>query len=271
MDFVQRQTVHRYGYLWPRIKPPHADAIYHYRKVKPLLPPNHLKGWALDAGCGPGIDAWHMAQENTCRIVAVELTPEGVTQTQERTRGFPSVHPVRANVEALPFSQDTFDFVYSYGVLHHLVHPEAGLREMVRTLKPKGLLALYVYENFQTHSGISQRLLRMVSVARRWTVRCPPGLLFFLCQMAAPLVFVGFTLPYRGLSKLRWTKSLSERIPFRHANGPSVLVEDLYDRFSAPLEKRYNRPELQQALQSAGLTDIHVVPLRGWVAYGYKG
>lgn len=203
--------------------------------------------------------------------MAVELTLEGVTQTQERTRSFPNVHPIRANVEALPFSKDTFDFVYSYGVLHHLVHPEAGLRELVRTLKPKGLLAIYVYEDFQTHSWLEQRLLGTVGVVRRWTVRCPPPGLFFLCRLAAPLVFLGFTLPYRGLSKLRWTKSFSERIPFRHANTPSVLVEDLYDRFSTPLEKRYSRQELQQVLQAAGLTDIHVAPLRGWVAYGYKG
>ena len=45
----------------------------------------------------------------------------------------------------------------------------------------------------------------------------------------------------------------------------SVLVNDQFDRFSAPLERRYTADEVRGALTAAGLEDLVVLPNHGWV------
>jgi SAM-dependent methyltransferase len=268
---VKRQTAQRFGWLWAQSDPARAPADSHYHKVRELLPTHHERGRVLDAGCGDGVDTLHLASSNNCQVVAVELSQEGVAQTARRTSGCHNVMVVRADLEHLPIQDGVFDFVYSYGVLHHLPHPELGFRELVRVLRPGGALAIYVYEDFSTRTPFERLLLRLVSAGRRATVRIPGQLLYRLCQLASPFVFAGFALSARALARFEATRTLSQRIPFRHATSPMSLTGDLYDRFAAPIECRYSRSEVERWFQQAGCSDVMVAPLRGWVGYGVKG
>jgi SAM-dependent methyltransferase len=49
------------------------------------------------------------------------------------------------NAEELSFSDGSFDFVYSHGVLHHTLHPDLAFREVYRVLKPGGKAVLMLY------------------------------------------------------------------------------------------------------------------------------
>ena len=51
----------------------------------------------------------------------------------------------------------------------------------------------------------------------------------------------------------------------------AVLVNDQFDRFSAPLENRYTRAEVTAMLEQAGLEAVDVMPNSGWVADGRAG
>jgi len=51
-------------------------------------------------------------------------------------------------VEHLPFSGATFDFVCTYSFLHHLHEPRVALKEMIRVLKPNGVL----YVDLEPHA-----------------------------------------------------------------------------------------------------------------------
>jgi len=211
-----------------------------------------------------------MAQEHDGQVIAVELSRQGITHTQRRARAFPNVMPIQGDMEALSFRDGSFDFVYSYGVLHHLPNPEQGFRELVRVLKPGGFLAIYVYEDFSTHTGLERTLLSWVGWMRRMTVHFPSPLLYRLCQLCAPLVFVTLTMPAKLLARWTMTYPLSQRIPFRHGRSVFGLSGDLYDRFSAPLEQRYNRQDVERWFTDAKLWDMAVIFQRGWVAYGRK-
>jgi len=129
-------------------------------------------------------------------------------------------------------------------------------------------LALYVYEDFSDKTLIERLLLWGVSVIRGLTVRIPKRWLFKLCQIASPLVYLFFTVPAKLLWK--WTGT-EPRIPFRHGSSPWTLGADLYDRFGAPVEFRYNKAHVQAWFQENGFSQITVAPLRGWAALGTKG
>ena len=266
---LKRRTAQRYSLLWSQGDPTAAPAEYHYDRVSRLLPAGHLRGRILDAGCGDGIDSLRMAQRGQSAVVSVDLSPGGVAQTRRRTQHLGNVQVVRGDLERLPLTSDQFDFVYSYGVLHHLPHPERGLSELLRVLKPGGLLAIYLYEDFSERTGVERALLRGVNQLRRATVPLPPKVLYGLCRLGSPVVFVCLTLPARLLARLG-QPALSRRIPYHHGAGPFSLAGDLYDRFAAPIEQRYSRSQIEQWLQRAGLEQVDVAAMRGWVAWGRK-
>jgi len=211
-----------------------------------------------------------MSQGGSSRVLAMDLSWEGVRRTQDRTHGSGKMVPVQGDMESLPFQKETFDFVYSYGVLHHLPDPRAGLGELVRVMKPGGLLALYVYEDFQTRSLPERWALSLAGLLRKATTRWPQPFLFRLCQIASPIIFLTFTVPYRILKGQPWGRRLAERVPFRHGESWFGLAGDLYDRFAAPIEHRYSQQTMKSWLQAAGLSWVQVVPKRGWVAFGVK-
>jgi hypothetical protein len=58
---------------------------------------------------------------------------------------------------------------------------------------------------------------------------------------------------------------------WEYADHPfSVLVNDQFDRFSAPLERRYTAGEVREALTSAGLKEVVDLPNHGWLGDGRR-
>lgn len=93
----------------------------------------------LDAGCGTGNNVRHLGERG--RATGVDLSDEALRFC--RTRG---VEVVRAELLALPFPAGTFDCVTSFDVLYHrwVRDDRAAVAEMVRVLRPGGLLLLRV-------------------------------------------------------------------------------------------------------------------------------
>jgi ubiquinone/menaquinone biosynthesis C-methylase UbiE len=266
---LKQKTNERYSFLWNRHDAEKTPEEFHYDRMSRLLPTGHLAGRVLDAGCGQGIDSLRMAERGTCSVVSVDLSEGGAAITRQRTKHRTNVHVVRGDLERLPLAGEQFDFVYSYGVLHHTPHPEQGLSELVRVLKPGGLLAIYLYEDFADRSLAERALLKWVNTLRAITVAMPPRRLYRVCQAVSPIVYVCLTLPAKAL-KLIGLDSLSRRIPYHHGAHPFSMAADLYDRFAAPIEKRYSREMIGRWLSGHNLQGVNVSFMRGWVGYGRK-
>ena len=99
----------------------------------------------LEIGCGMGAMASLWAQQGA-QLTAVDLSPFSVEMTRRRfsLMGL-SGRILEADGRTLPFDQDEFDYVYSWGVLHHSPNLTLSLREMMRVLKPGGEFGLMLY------------------------------------------------------------------------------------------------------------------------------
>ena len=99
----------------------------------------------LEIGCGMGTMAMLWAQHGV-QVTAIDLNSEAVQQTRRRFELFGLKGTIEeGDATALQFENDYFDYVYSWGVLHHSPNSDISVREMIRVLKPGGMFGLMMY------------------------------------------------------------------------------------------------------------------------------
>ena len=99
----------------------------------------------LEIGIGAGTDFINWVRHGA-QATGVDLTEQGVDLAKERL----DLEGLAANVqiadaEELPFADQSFDLVYSYGVLHHSPDTLKAIREVHRVLKPGGSARIMIY------------------------------------------------------------------------------------------------------------------------------
>ncbi len=100
----------------------------------------------LEIGSGSGIDSVEMAQKG-CYVTAIDFTDNGVALTNSlmREAGLMFAEVRKADATKLPFPDESFQAVYSFGVIHHIPEVRKVLREVQRVLKPHGTFFGMVY------------------------------------------------------------------------------------------------------------------------------
>lgn len=114
----------------------------------------------LDVGCGIGHWGQCLAPffPVDARVTGIDTEQAWIEKAAERARAVGKsdrYHYQVGDVTALPFADDTFDLVTGQTVLIHLKDPKAGLREMLRVLKPGGALLAVEPNNFASHATFS--------------------------------------------------------------------------------------------------------------------
>jgi len=99
----------------------------------------------LELGCGMGCMAMNWAKKGA-DVTAVDLNPVAVAQTRRRFE----IYGLTGNIlemdaENLNFQEGSFDFAYSWGVLHHSPNLKNALDEIFRVLKPGGATGVMLY------------------------------------------------------------------------------------------------------------------------------
>jgi SAM-dependent methyltransferase len=102
----------------------------------------------LEIGVGLGADHEQFARGGAI-LTGVDITPRAVARTTERfaLMGLASDISV-ANAEKLPFADNSFDHVYSWGVLHHTPDTPTAIAEALRVLKPGGGFRIMIYNKW---------------------------------------------------------------------------------------------------------------------------
>lgn len=262
---VKSATAASFGYEWEHFGALRPEWERNFRGYLKPLEPEALAGClVLDVGAGSGRHS-HQAARFGARVVAVDI---GSAIDVARANLPDDVLCVQADAEHLPFEERGFDVVLSIGVLHHVPDTERAVRAVARHVRPGGRLQVYLYREpeIRWHRAV----LRGVTAARRVTTRLPHAGLRLLCLPLSALLWAAVVTPHRIARRRPRLRRLTEWLPLEtYADYPfGVLVNDQFDRFSAPLERRFTAAEVGALLESAGLEDITVLPHHGWVAGG---
>lgn len=116
----------------------------------------------LEVGCGQGIDASEIIRYCD-RYVGIDLSENSIKTAHRELNNLCEINKsflfVKNDAENLSFPDNTFDLVYSIGVLHHTVNFESAVEEIDRVLKSGGTLLLMLYRSY-TPIWVILRIIR---------------------------------------------------------------------------------------------------------------
>jgi SAM-dependent methyltransferase len=264
---IRERTAQGFAYEWEHfgeLRPEWRKNFLDY--MQPLTADWFADKLILDVGAGSGR---HSAQAANlgARVVAIDL---GDSIDVARRNLPDDALTVQADAERLPLSPDSFDLVMAIGVLHHLEDPQGALNSLVRYVRPGGHLHVYLYwvPEIRWHRPV----LKLVGLARRATVKLPYRVVHRLSYPLAVGLWFGVVLPYRILRSHPGTARIAKTLPLKtYADYPfGVLVNDQFDRFSAPIERRFTRTQVHVMLERAGLEEVVAIPNHGWIGDGRR-
>ena len=139
--------------------------------VEPHIPGfADFDNWAgrrvLEIGCGLGTDTVNFARAGA-QVTAVELSDESAALARKRLEVYglsdrATIHV--GNAEELPsiLAAQTFDLVYSFGVIHHSPHPRRIVEHLRTYMTPQSQLRLMVY------ARVSYKLFAIMREENTW-------------------------------------------------------------------------------------------------------
>ena len=207
------------------------------------ISPDQLSGrLVLDVGCGAGRFLETVGRFGA-EVVGVDLSTS-VEAAQENTGFSSKVHVVQADLFTLPFAHETFDYVFSIGVLHHTPDCEKAFKQLPPLLKTGGELAVWVYGDYSFGRRFS-------AFWRSISIRLPRRLLYFLCFFSIPWYYlkkipllgplVGTILPSGDHPNWRWR------------------VLDTFDWYSPVYQSKHRYPEVCQWFREMGLDELDIL------------
>lgn len=102
----------------------------------------------LEIGVGLGADHQQFASAGAI-LSGIDITEKAIAHTKKRFEifGFQSVLKV-GDAENLPYSNENFDIVYSWGVIHHSPNTPKAIDEIYRVLKSGGIAKIMIYHKY---------------------------------------------------------------------------------------------------------------------------
>jgi SAM-dependent methyltransferase len=244
-----------FGFQWHRYQKTQLDhdelreSERHFL-AKTALRPDDLKGkLVLDVGCGMGRFA-EVATRWGARVVGVDLSAAAeVAAKNLADRDFVAF---QADVFALPFAPESFDIIYSIGVLHHTPDCEAAVKALDKYLKPGGLLVVWLYSGYN-------KWYRFSDFWRRYTHRMKPGTLHGILKVAVPF----FYNLQQGLKRVplvgRPAAGLVHHVfPVNRQKDPEARMLDTFDWYSPKYQSKHTYEQVFKWYEAMGMEDMRV-------------
>lgn len=197
----------------------------------------------LDVGVGTG-RFMEVANSLGAEVIGIDLSyaVDAAYMNMGRRVG---IHVVQADVFRLPFRSDTFDAIYSIGVLHHTPDTSKAFACLPPLLKQGGTIAIWVYVDAGLYS---QRLDRV----RALTTRMPQFSLYVMCWLLVPF--------FRAMRHVPGIKYLAMLVPVSdQGRGLTWDVLDTFDAYSPRYQWKHKEPEVVGWFNRASLKEIQVL------------
>jgi SAM-dependent methyltransferase len=193
----------------------------------------------LDAGVGAGrytdvVSRWG------ADVVGVDLS-YAVEAAQRNLGDRENVLIAQGDIGALPFKAQSFDVIFSIGVLHHTPDTRAYFLKLVPLLKPGGTIAIWVYPR-EADYLVRERWIHFVN-------KIPTRLFYAWCRWFVPWARPRVANPWLGLVQRVFPISTQ-------GLGIENDILDTFDAYSPRYHGIHSPEEVEAWFREAGLVDI---------------
>jgi SAM-dependent methyltransferase len=195
----------------------------------------------LEAGCGIGTDAVQFVRSGA-RYTGIDFSPTALDLAGRRPE-LRDARLVQGSVVELPFPDDSFDLVYSNGVIHHLPQTSQAIAEFHRVLRPGGTAIVMVYHRASLNFYVSIMIVRRLLASA------------LLVRGADELVS---RVTGEPIEVLHGHRELLSRHGTRYLTDPGLFLSHNTDGPGNPLSKVYTARNVRRAFARFAAVQTHV-------------
>ena len=180
MNNIDKKTVDSFGDEWSRFdqyslsKEEHIFLFEAYFRIFPwdTLPE---KAEGFDMGCGSGRWA-ELVAPKVEKLNCIDPSSDALEVAQKRLKQHSNVEFLNSGVSDMPLMEDSQDFGYSLGVLHHIPDTNLAIKDCIRILKPGAPFLVYLYYRFDNRPFWYALVWKLSDILRRCICKTPAKL-----------------------------------------------------------------------------------------------
>lgn len=269
---IDRKTVEGFGEEWAAFDQFELDEDEHrelFEGYFALFPFDELaRGEGFDLGCGSGRWAVLVAPR-VGQLHCIDPSDKALDVARRRMADLDNVAFHCAGVDEMPIADESQDFGYSLGVLHHIPDTQAAMSACVRKLKRGAPFLVYLYYSLDNRPRWFRALWKASELLRFGISRLPFRLRRTVTTGIAASVYLPLARSARLLERRGWNVGSLPLSDYRHRSFYTMRTDAL-DRFGTRLEQRFSKAEIRDMMVRAGLRDVEFGAWGHWIAYGRK-
>lgn len=200
----------------------------------------------LEVGIGVGGIADYMAQKEDCELFGMDLS-YAVDSAYEHFGRNRFLHILQASAFAPPFKSNTFDLVYSQGVIHHTPSTKTAFDRICHLSKSGGRLYIWVYNPHSENRSLIRRMIMLLET-----------LLRPLCWRLPERLQSLFLLPVIPLYIIHQNFMAKKKGPGYKSHGFREAMHAARDRFTPRFAHRHSEEEVSVWFKEAGYTNVQL-------------
>ena len=236
-----------------------------------IFPKEYLnkKNEGFDMGCGSG--RWARIIANKVKTLnCIDPSLKALNVAKINLKNNKNINFFNASVDDIVLKENSQDFGYCLGVLHHIPNTISGIKSCQKILKPNAPMLIYLYYNFDNKPYWFKLIWLISNIFRKIISNLP----FVIKKIISLIIAIIIYFPLAKISKYL------EKIGFNVSNFPLSayknkmfyeMKNDSLDRFGTKLEKRYTQKEIKGMLLECGFDNIifsKKIPF--WTVLSYK-
>ena len=227
-------------------------------------------GVGADIGCGSGRWAKFVAPK-VKKLYLIDPSIDAIGVAKKNLSQFNNLEFSIASADSFSVDDESLDFAYSLGVLHHIPNTSQSFQSIAKKLKKGAPLLVYLYYSFDNKPAFHRYLWKFSDLIRIFISGLPSRSKYYISQAIAILVYwpiarLGYLLVKLGLD-------ISDVWPLIYYSNKSFyfMKNDALDRFGTRLEHRFSKNEIKSLFLDNGFKDVKFSKREPyWCACGIK-